>query len=312
MNAFSRGGENGTGVSGAAIRLHGRIEILERLLGNGRCDLGAEAAGSCVFVQHQHLRGLSRRLENRRLVPRHHGAEVDDLHRYAVVVELLRRLFGGIDHRAPGDQRDVGAFAVRARLAERHRVPLLRNLTLDPPVEVLVLEVEDGVRVLDRADQEALRILGRCRADAFQSGDVGEGRLGVLRVERAAGEPASRREPDGDRNRRSGAVALLRRDGDEVIPCAGDEVGELHLGDGAQAHHRRAGARADDRRLGQRSVHHPPVSELLLKAERHLERAAVHPHVLADHEDALVAPHLRAQPVGDRLQVGQLGHATYL
>ena len=171
-----------------------------------------------------------------------------------------------------------------------------------------MLEVEDGVRILDRADQQALRILGRCRADALEPGDVGEGRLRVLRVERAAGEPASRGQPHRDRNRRSGAVALLRRDGDEVIPRAGDEVRELHLGDGAHAHDRRAGARADDRRLGQRRVHHAPVPELLLKAERHLERAAVDADVLADHEDALVAPHLGAQPVGDRLEVGQLGH----
>ncbi len=54
------------------------------------------------------------------------------------------------------------------------------------------------------------------------------------------------------------------------------------------------------------------MSELLLKAQRHLEGTAVHPDVLADHEDALVAAHLGAQPVGDRLEVGQLGHATYL
>ena len=33
-------------------------------------------------------------------------------------------------------------------------------------------------------------------------------------------------------------------------------------------------------------------AELLLEALRHLERAAVDADVLADHEDALVAPHL--------------------
>src|SRR6185503_179661 len=30
--------------------------------------------------------------------------------------------------------------------------------------------------------------------------------------------------------------------------------------------------------------------------------------VLADQEDALVAPHLRAEPIRDRLEIGQLGH----
>src|SRR5262249_43155536 len=78
--------------------------------------------------------------------------------------------------------------------------------------------------------------------------------------------------------------------------------------DGAHAHDRRAGAGAHDRGLRQRRVHHAPVPKLLLEPERHLEGAAVHADVLADHEDALVAAHLGAQPVGDRLQVGELGH----
>ena len=49
-------------------------------------------------------------------------------------------------------------------------------------------------------------------------------------------------------------------------------------------------------------------AELLLEAERHLEGAAVDADVLADHEHALVAPHLLPEPVGDRLEVGLLGH----
>ena len=196
-----------------------------------------------------------------------------------------------------------------ARLADRHRVALLRHLALDAAVQVLVLEVEDRVRILDRADQQALGVLGRRRADALEAGDVRERRLRVLRVERAAGEAAARRQPHDDRHRRAGAVALLRRDGDEVVPGAGDEVRELHLGDGPHAHHRRAGARrrrSPSRRAARRCTRHVP--ELLLEAERDLEGAAVDADVLADHEDALVAPHLGAQPVGDRLQVGQLGH----
>src|SRR5207247_822080 len=83
--------------------------------------------------------------------------------------------------------------------------------------------------ILDRADQEALRVFGRRRADALQAWDVRERRLRVLRVERAAGEPAARRQPHDDRNRGARAPALLRGDRDEVIPRAGDEVCELHL-----------------------------------------------------------------------------------
>ena len=89
---------------------------------------------------------------------------------------------------------------------------------------------------------------------------------------------------------------------------AGDEVGELHLGDRPQAHHRGAGRAADDRRLRERRVDHAPGAELLLEALRHLERAAVDADVLADQEDALVVLHLLAEAVADRLEVGLLGH----
>ena len=121
-------------------------------------------------------------------------------------------------------------------------------------------------------------------------------------------KPPPGRQAQHDRHRRAGAPALLRGDGDEVIPRARDEVGELHLGDGPQPHDRRAGRAAHDRRLGERRVDHAPRAELLLEAQRHLERAAVHADVLADHEDALVAAHLLAEPVADRLKVGLLRH----
>ena len=154
--AFSSGGENGTGVSGAAIRLHGRVEVLERLLGDRRGDLGAEAAGVRVLVEDDHLRRLLDRLEHRLAVPRDDRAQVDDLRRDAVLLgDLVRRLVGRVDHRAPRDDGDVVALAVDARLPERDRVALVRHLALDPAVQVLVLEVEDRVRVLDRGRRSA-------------------------------------------------------------------------------------------------------------------------------------------------------------
>src|SRR5205814_6339415 len=178
----------------------------------------------------------------------------------------------------------------------------------DPPVKVLVLEVEDGARILDRADQEALRVLRRRRADAFQAGDVRERRLGILGVERPAREAAARREADDHRHRSSGAPTLLRGDRDELVPGARDEVGELHLRDRAEPHDRSAGAAADDGGLGERCIDDAPRPELLLEAERDLEGAAVDADVLADEEHALVAPHLRAETVRDRLEIGQLWH----
>src|SRR5581483_3994082 len=51
-----------------------------------------------------------------------------------------------------------------------------------------------------------------------------------------------------------------------------------------------------------------PRAELLLEAERDLEGAAIDADVLADEEDALVAPHLGAKAVGNCLQIGEFSH----
>ena len=49
------------GRVGRGDPLHRRVERLERLLGDRRRDLGAEAAGARVLVEDEHLRGLARR-----------------------------------------------------------------------------------------------------------------------------------------------------------------------------------------------------------------------------------------------------------
>src|SRR6185503_20856493 len=108
--------------------------------------------------------------------------------------------------------------------------------------------------------------------------------------------------------RRAGAPALLGGHRHQMVPRAGDEVRELHLGDRAHAHDGRARAATDDRRLRERCVDHAPRAELLLETERDLEGAAVDADVLADHEHTLVTAHLLAEAVRDRLQVGHLGH----
>ena len=41
---------------------HGRVEILEALVGDPRRDFGAETAGECVLVEHEHPTGPFDRL----------------------------------------------------------------------------------------------------------------------------------------------------------------------------------------------------------------------------------------------------------
>src|SRR5262249_17760624 len=110
-----------------------------------------------------------------------------------VGIELLRSLVRRVDHRAPGDDGDFVALAVRTRSADRNAVALLGDFALDPAIEMLVFEVEDGIRILDRPDQEALCILGCRAAHALEPRDVRKRRLGILRMKRPPGEAAARR-----------------------------------------------------------------------------------------------------------------------
>ena len=57
---------------------------------------------------------------------------------------------------------------------------------------------------------------------------------------------------------------------------------------------------------------HAPRAELLLEAERDLERAAVDADVLAEHEDALVAAHLRCAAPSEIGLRGRCSSAIYL
>ena len=100
-----------------------------------------------------------------------------------------------------------------------------------------------------------------------------------------------RRKPDDDRDRRPRAVALLGGDRDEVVPRAGDEVRELHLGDG---------------RIPMIAAPVQPATIAVSESGESITRQAPNSSwkpsvtlnappdadVLADHEHTLVAPHL--------------------
>ena len=98
--------------------------------------------------------------------------------------------------------------------------------------------------------------------------------------------------PDGctDHDRKADAASpvRLRRDGDDHVERARDEVGELELDDRALAHPGRAEGGADESLLGDRRVDDALVAELLEEPLRDAERAAEVADVLAEQEDALV------------------------
>src|SRR3954470_9970562 len=150
---------------GRRYAAHRAVEVLEAAVGDDRRDLRARRARLVRLVDDQHLARLADRREDRLLVERHERAQVEHLDRRAV--EVLGRLERGVHHRAVRDDREVGSFA-RDAGGERRRVEAVGHLTLHAPVEVLVLEEEDGVVIAHGADQQALGVLGRRRRDHLQ------------------------------------------------------------------------------------------------------------------------------------------------
>ena len=99
-------------------------------------------------------------------------------------------------------------------------------------------------------------------------------------------------------------VGHLGRVVDELIHGQEEEVGVLHVGDGAEAGQRRAHRDARQPQLGDRGVEDPLVAEFIRQAQGHSERAAEaagDADVLADAENQRVPPHLFSDAFADRL-----------
>ena len=111
MKAFSSGGRERHRRVGRREPHDRRVEVLERLLGDRRRDLRAEAARARVLVQDENLRAAPHALEHALLVPRDQRAEVEHLDLEPLLRELRGRLGRGVHHRAPGDDRRVVALA---------------------------------------------------------------------------------------------------------------------------------------------------------------------------------------------------------
>ena len=116
------------------------------------------------------------------------------------------------DHRAVGDHDEVGPRAGDPR-RERRLVDAVRHLALDAAVQVLVLHEADRVRIANRRVQQPLGVRDAVDgATTLIPGECMNQRLGVLRVERAAGETAAGGQPHDDRARRGpGGSASCRR-----------------------------------------------------------------------------------------------------
>ena len=245
------------------------------------------------------------------MVPRRQRAKVDDLHARAT---CIRRLVGrrqrALHRGAVRHHRHVRPLAQHLGLAERDHVvgagvhPLVVRLA----VQVLVLEEDHRVVAPDGRAQQAVGVKRRARADDAQAGAVREQRRAGLRVVDGAADVAAVRRAHHHRGREQvvGAPAHGRQLVAQLHVRGPDVVEELDLDHRLEAAMRQPNCAPHDVRLGERRVVHARTAKLRLQAVRRLEHAALPlhlaevllarhvGHVLAEDEDARVAPHLVA------------------
>src|SRR5437762_607557 len=268
------------------------VEPLKRLLVDARGDLARDATGPRVLVHDQHLVRLLHGRDDRPIIQRQQRPQIEHFHRQAIFVGELVGGFQRFPQRGTvGNYGKMLPLARQARLADRRENFFARGqLFLDPPIQPFVLEIQHGIVIADRGLDQALRVPDRRGIDDFEPGRVQERRLGILRVEWPAPHVPAAGTTHDDGRRQSGPVA---RRGDVIrqhVVGTGDEVDELHLRNGPEAHVRRAGRGADDRRLGDRRVDHARFAETLGESLSDLECAAIQSDVFAEDEDAIVYP----------------------
>src|SRR5215813_2204802 len=292
--------------------LHGRVEVVERVLGDLGGDLGSHARESGARLHHHRAVSLAHRADDRVLVHRLQRARVDDLDRDAVLRELFRRLHGAVHHAHVRDDGDVGALAAHDGLAEGNQeVGVLRDFAFDV-VERLGLDEDHRVVVADRRLQQSLGVHRRGRPHDLEAGHVIEVHLHRLRVLRGELVRGTAGAADDDRHvvLAAGHVAEFRRRVHDLIERQQREVERHHLDHRPQADHGGTDAHAGEARFGDRRVDDALGAELFEEALRHLVGALVETDFLADHEDVGVAAHLLAQREVQGLAIGHHGHLS--
>ena len=260
-----------------------RVEVEERLVGDHRGDLRAEAAGAQILVDDQAAAGAADAVQHHLAVPRIERAQVDD-----VGADALRRGLAARHHRAPGDDGDCIALAGLLRPAERQHIIVARPRPPRPGIveHRAMLEEHHRVVAAQRAREAARPHPRRWTAPRPSSRDCGRTRTSlVMAVPRvAAFEEAA---GHAQHHRRGEAVVGAPAHRPAIVDLLGRRLGifaELDFRDRHQPGQRHADRAADDPFLVERGVEHPLAPELVLQAERHRMDPALGADVLAEHQ----------------------------
>src|SRR5687768_7819910 len=284
---------------------HGRIQTVEGLLRDERCDLCPRTEHPVVLVHDEALPGLAGLAEDGLGVERPQAADVDDVDRDPLAGEGLRRRETAMQHEPVGVHREVCPFPFDVRGTERDREVPVGHLALHRAVGGFVLEKDDGVLIAQRRPQHPGDVARRARHDDLQAGHVRVERLDRLRVIEPAVDTRAPRHADDQGNAELAvrAVADARGLVDDLLEGRRAEVRELHLGDGTQPADRRADRNADDRGFSERRVDDAAGPELVDEPLAHAEHAAARADVFAQQDVPLVLPELLEERVMDRLDV---------
>ena len=143
-----------------------------------------------------------------------------------------------MNHRAIGQDGHILTCAASNSLSERHGVVLFGQFfaQFGQAIEQLMLQVEDGIVVTNGSFEQALGVVSGRWHNYLDAGHVEEPRFRAGRMERPAFDPAARWAANDHRRWYAAAPVKLARHVDDLVKAAGNEVDELHLGDGAHAH----------------------------------------------------------------------------
>ena len=158
-------------------------------------------------------------------------------------------------------------------------------------IDALGLKKHHRILALDRADQEALGVIGVRGHDHLDPAHVREQCLGALRMGLAAADAAAAGRADRDRGGEvpRGAIAQPRQLAHDLIEPRIDVVGELDFRHGLEAVGSHTDGRADDAAFGNRRIQHALIAVLALQAFGGAEHPAEEADVLAEDDHARVA-----------------------
>src|SRR5690625_7428695 len=166
------------------------IEIIERLFGDAGCKLAAKAATQRRLVQNDEATCFLDGRRDRLQVERSERSKINDFDLDTLGSKGGSLFFGPYYAGAVRHDGEVAAFARDAAAAEFTADRCFVDIAAERAIEQLVLKEEHRVRIVDRGEQQLLRIGWSGRHNDFQSRHVGE--PGFHRLRMKIGRAASR------------------------------------------------------------------------------------------------------------------------